>query len=417
MDSERSGARRDDLMPERANDPATEAPDDRTTDPGDGFLMFHRPSLGVEEERAVVEVLRSGWITTGPKTKEFERAFAEFRGVRHAVGVNSCTAALHLALVCQGVGPGDEVITSPITFASSANVILHAGATPVFCDVQPDTLNLDPQLLPALITPNTRAIIAVHFAGHPCDMDEILAAAHRPDGAPVPVIEDAAHTIEAEYHGRPAGSLGRCAAFSFYATKNITTAEGGMLVTDDGDLADKAAVLALHGISRDAWKRYAAGAYRHWEIVAPGFKYNMFDLQAAIGLEQLKKVQRFWEARRRLSLLYDEALGGVPGLRLPARRPYVRHSYHLYPVRATREARLSRDQLIAALNERGIGVGVHFRAVHLHEFYREQLGFSQGICPVAEEAGDALLSLPLFPDMRPEDVLRVATAIRERLGA
>jgi dTDP-4-amino-4,6-dideoxygalactose transaminase len=389
--------------------------DGRTVDPQDDFLMFHRPSLGEEEERAVVAVLRSGWITTGPKTKQFEREFAQFRGVRHAVGVNSCTAALHLALVCLEAGPGDEVITSPITFASSANVIVHTGATPVFCDVQPDTLNLDPECLPALITPHTKAIIAVHFAGHPCDMDEILAAAHRPDGSPVPVIEDAAHTIEAEYRGRPAGSLGRCAAFSFYATKNMTTGEGGMLVTDDGELAERAAVLALHGISRDAWKRYAAGAYRHWEIVAAGFKYNMFDIQAAIGLEQLKKIERFWESRRRLSLLYDEALGGVPGLRLPARRPYVRHSYHLYPVRVTGEVRLSRDELIAALNERGIGVGVHFRAVHLHEFYREALGFAPGICPVAEEAGESLLSLPLFPDMREEDVGRVAQSMRTAL--
>ena len=383
----------------------------------DDFLMFNRPSLGEEEERAVVEVLRSGWMTTGPKTKELERAFAEYRGVKHAVGLSSCTAALHLALVGLDVGPGDEVIISPITFASAANVILHTGARPVFCDVQPDTLNLDPERLPALIGPRTRAIMAVHFAGHPCDMDEIMAAARRADGSPVPVIEDAAHTVEAEYRGRPAGSLGRCAAFSFYATKNITTGEGGMLLTDDDELAERAAVLSLHGISRDAWKRYAAGAYRHWEIVALGFKYNMSDILAAIGLEQLKKVGRFREARRHWAEAYDAALGGVPGLRLPACRPYVRHSHHLYPVRVTGEARLSRDQVMAALNERGIGVGVHFRAVHLHQYYREELGFRPGVCPVAEEAGEQLLSLPLFPDLREQDVERVVGALYAALGS
>jgi dTDP-4-amino-4,6-dideoxygalactose transaminase len=373
------------------------------------FLMFHRPSLGEEEERAVAEVLRSGWITAGPRTKEFERVFAAYRGAGHAVAVNSCTAALHLALVCLGVGPGDEVVTSPITFASSANVIVHTGARPVFCDVQDDTLNIDPDALAAAITPRTRAVIAVHFAGHPCDMDEVLAAG-------IPVIEDAAHAVEAEYRGRPVGALGRAGAFSFYATKNITTGEGGMLTTDDGELAERAATLALHGISRDAWKRYAAGAYRHWDVVAAGYKYNMFDIQAAIGLEQLKKVDRFWQARRRLVERYDAALGDVPGLRLMARRPYVKPSYHLYPVRVLPEAPVTRDALMAALNERGIGVGVHFRAVHLHPYYREELGFAPGLCPVAEQAGEQLVSLPLFPDMHDADIDRVTVAVREILG-
>jgi len=379
---------------------------------GDDFLMFHRPSLGEEEERAVVDTLRSGWITTGPRTKEFERLFAEHCDARHAVGVNSCTAALHLALVCLDVGPGDEVITSPITFASTANVIVHTGARPVFCDVQEDTLNMDPAALRAAITPRTRAVIAVHFAGHPCDMDEVRAAA-----GGVPVIEDAAHAVEAEYRGRPVGAIGRVGAFSFYATKNITTGEGGMLVTDDEELAGRASLLALHGLSRDAWKRYSAGAYRHWDVVAPGFKYNMFDIQAAIGLEQLKKVERFWQARRRLVERYDEGLGDVAGLRLTARRPYVKPSYHLYPVRVLPDAPVTRDQFMAALNERGIGVGVHFRAVHLHPFYREELGFRPGLCPVAEEAGEQEVSLPLFPDMHPEDVDRVVAAVREILGA
>jgi dTDP-4-amino-4,6-dideoxygalactose transaminase len=240
-------------------------------------------------------------------------------------------------------------------------------------------------------------------------MDEVLAAG-------IPVIEDAAHAVEAEYRGRPVGALGRAGAFSFYATKNITTGEGGMLTTDDGELAERAATLALHGISRDAWKRYAAGAYRHWDVVAAGYKYNMFDIQAAIGLEQLKKVDRFWQARRRLVERYDAALGDVPGLRLMARRPYVKPSYHLYPVRVLPEAPVTRDALMAALNERGIGVGVHFRAVHLHPYYREELGFAPGLCPVAEQAGEQLVSLPLFPDMHDADIDRVTVAVREILG-
>jgi dTDP-4-amino-4,6-dideoxygalactose transaminase len=380
----------------------------------DDYLMFHRPSMGPEEEQAVAQVLRSGWITTGPRTKEFERVFAAYRGAAHAVAVNSCTAALHLSLVALGVGPGDEVITSPITFASTANVVVHTGATPVFCDVQEDTLNMDPEALRRALTPRTRAVFAVHFAGHPCDMDEITAIAGERG---VPVIEDAAHAVEAEYRGRPTGSLARAAAFSFYATKNITTGEGGMLVTDDGKLAERVALLALHGISRDAWKRYGAEGYHHWDTVAAGYKYNMFDIQAAIGLEQLKKVGRFWESRKRLVERYDAALAGLPGLRPLVRRPYVTASYHLYPIRVTPAAGLSRDDFIAALNRRNIGVGVHFRPVHLHPFYRETFGFAPGLCPVAEQAGEQLVSLPLFPDMTDAEVDRVVRACREILAA
>lgn len=376
------------------------------------WLPLHRPSLGPEEERAVVEVLRSGWLTTGPRTREFERAFAESRGVAHAVGVNSCTAALHLALLCLDVGPGDEVVLSPITFASAANVVVHTGARPVFCDVQEDTLNLDPDHLCDVLGARTRAVIAVHFAGHSCDMDEIGAIC---DVAGVPLIEDAAHAAEASYRGRPTGSLGRAAAFSFYATKNITTGEGGMLVSDDERLAERARVLSLHGMTRDAWKRYSAEAYRHWDVMVPGYKYNMCDLQAALGLAQLAKMQGFLERRRHLVELYDEAFGGLP-LRPLRRRPYVQASYHLYPVRVQPEAGLSRDRLVATLGDARIGVGVHFRPVHLHPYYREAFDCRPGLCPVAEKAGGQLLSLPLFPDMRDEDVDRVVAACRAALA-
>jgi dTDP-4-amino-4,6-dideoxygalactose transaminase len=386
--------------------------DDDPATAGDEFIMFHRPSLGAEEERAVLEVLRSGWLTTGPRTKSLEKRFAAYRGCRRAVGVNSCTAALHLALVALGVGAGDEVITTPITFASTVNVIIHCGATPVFCDVQADTLNMDPASLEAAITPKTKAVIAVHFAGHPCDMDEIDAIV-RPLG--IPVVEDAAHSLEAEYKGRPAGSLGVAAGFSFYATKNVTSGEGGMLTTSDDRIAAEAEVLALHGISRDAWKRYADEGYRHWDIVAPGYKYNMFDIQAALVDTQLDRVDAFWERRRRLVERYDEAMVDLPGLYPLRRRDYVKASYHLYVVRVRPESGRTRDQVMTTLQTQGVGVGVHFRAVHLHPYYRETFGFRPGMLPVAESNGETVLSLPLYPSLRDDQFERVVGACRTAL--
>ena len=380
----------------------------------DEFIMFHRPSLGAAEEGAVLDVLRSGWLTTGPRTAALETRFAEFRGTRQAIATNSCTAALHLALLALGVGRGDEVITTPITFASTANVVVHCGATPVFCDVQPDTLNMDPQALAAAVTPRTKAIIAVHFAGHPCDMDEIAAIAARHG---VPVIEDAAHAVEAEYRGRPVGSLGAAAAFSFYATKNVTCGEGGMLTTSDDALADAARPLALHGISRDAWQRYGEDGYRHWDIVAPGFKYNMSDIQAALLNVQLDRVDEFWRRRRALVERYDEALAQEPGLRLLRRREYVKPAHHLYVVRVTSAAGLSRDQFMNAVQSKGVGVGVHFRAVHLHPYYRQTYGFREGMFPVAEAAGETVVSLPLYPSLDEADLDRVVRTCKTVLGS
>ena len=369
--------------------------------------MFNRPTIGAAEEEAVLEVLRSGWLTMGPRTKALETRFAAFRHCSHAVGVNSCTAALHLCLLCLDVGPGDEVVTSPITFASTANVIVHCGATPVFCDVADDTLNMDPESLAQVITPRTKAIIAVHFAGHPCDMDEIGAVASRHG---IPVIEDAAHAVEAEYRGRPTGSLASAAAFSFYATKNITSGEGGMLTTNDTDLADRAGLLALHGISRDAWKRYGDEGYQHWEIVAPGYKYNMYDLQAALVDAQLDQVDTFWERRREVTERYDAAFSEMPDVTPMHRRDYVKASHHLYVVRVPR-----RDQFMDAVQVQGVGVGVHFRAVHLHPYYRQAFGFRPGMFPVAEAAGESVVSLPLYPSLGDDEVERVVVACRRAL--
>jgi len=370
--------------------------------------MFHRPDIGPAEEDAVLEVLRSGWLTTSARTKALEKRFAAYRGCARAVGTNSCTAALHLSLLSLGVGPGDEVITSPITFASTANVIVHCGATPVFCDVTEDTLNIDPDALSDAITLRTKAIIAVHFAGHPCDMDEIDAIAARHG---VPVIEDAAHAVEAEYRGRPTGSLGRAAAFSFYATKNITSGEGGMLTTNDESLADQADILALHGISRDAWKRYGDEGYKHWDIVAPGYKYNMFDIQAAIVDAQMDRIDQFWERRRQVTEYYDAAFSEMPGVAPLCRRDYVKASHHLYVLRVPR-----RDEFMSAIQAQGIGVGVHFRPVHLHQYYRQAFGFRPGMFPVAEAAGESVVSLPLYPSLGDDDVDRVVAAVREILG-
>jgi dTDP-4-amino-4,6-dideoxygalactose transaminase len=377
----------------------------------DSFLPFHQPSLGPEEEASLLDTVRSGWITTGPKTKAFERELASYVGARHAVAVNSCTAALHLALEATGVGAEHEVITSPITFASTANVIVHRGATPVFADVQPDTVNIDPAALERAITPRTKAIIPVHLAGQPCDMASIDALARRHG---LTVIEDAAHAIGAAYDGRRVGGHGRLACFSFYATKNITSAEGGAVTTDDAELADKIAIMSLHGISRDAWKRYGAEGYRHWDIVYPGYKYNMFDLQAALVLPQLAKIEQFWARRVELKARLDAGLATIPELRTYHPVGDVKHAHHLYPIVVlTERLRADRDTIMSAIQAENIGVGIHFRAVHLHPYYRERWGFRRGMFPNAEYYSDRTMSLPLYPKMSDRDADDVVDVVRK----
>jgi len=375
------------------------------------FLPFHQPFIGEEEIAEVIAALKSGWITTGPRTRAFEKKFGEYIGCPHAVGVNSCTAALHLALEATGVGEGDEVITTPITFASTANVIVHQKAIPTFVDVEPETLNINPDLIEEKINHRTKAIIPVHLAGHPCDMDKISDLARKYG---LIVIEDAAHALEAEYRGKKIGDLSPVTAFSFYATKNITTGEGGMLTVQDNNTAEKVRILSLHGISRDAWKRYSDEGYRHWEILYAGYKYNMFDLQAALGLHQMDRIEQFWETRKKYVTRYNKAFQEIPEIKPLHIKPGVKHAYHLYPILLKLEMlKADRDQVMNAIQAENIGVGIHFRAIHLHPFYRKKYGFVPGTLPVAEKVSQRILSLPLYPRMSEEDLEDVVAVVKK----
>lgn len=378
------------------------------------FLPFHQPFIDEQDEQAVLDALRSGWLTTGPRTKGFEQELAAYTGAAHCVAVNSCTAALHLALEAVGVGAGDEVITSPITFASTANVIVHCGARPVFVDVERDTLNIDAAAIDAAVTPRTKAVIPVDFAGQPCDLDAIMAVGARHG---FPVIEDAAHAIGAAYKGRRVGGIADLTCFSFYATKNITCGEGGALTTNRADWADRIAVMALHGISRDAWKRYGADGYRHWDIIAPGYKYNMFDLQAALVRSQMGKLEAFQRRRVELKARLDAGLRDVPEMMFPAERPWASHAYHLYPVIVRTEMLTAdRDTIMNAIQAENVGIGIHFRAVHLHPFYADTFGFRRGMFPNAEYYSDRTISLPLYPRMSDADADDVVAAVRRVLA-
>lgn len=393
-------------------------------------LPFYKPLIAREEITQLVEAVESGWLTTGPKTLEFEAAIARYVGSQFAVGVNSCTAAMHLALVAMGIGLGDAVITSPITFPATANVIEHCGARPVFIDVEPDTLLLDVAALEKFLAAPERkgidadrvkAILPVHFAGQPCDMDMIFALASQYGLA---VIEDSAHALGAEFQGCKVGSdygLGFqgpwASCFSFYATKNITAGEGGMLTTNAPELVEQVAVLRLHGISRDAWKRYQVAGYQHYEVLFPGYKYNMFDLQAALALPQLSHIDEWQQRRQTYTDLYNQGFANIEGLQPIQVKPNRRSAYHLYVVMADR-ARLgvSRDELLNRIAAAGIGVGVHFRSLTVQKFYREKYGFQEGDFPVAERASDQVLSLPLYPAMHERDVDRVIRTVRQVLG-
>jgi dTDP-4-amino-4,6-dideoxygalactose transaminase len=378
------------------------------------FLPYHQPLIEGDDEQAVLSVLRSGWLTTGPQTKAFERSLAEYVGTTRAVALNSCTAALHLALEAAGVGPGDEVVTSPITFAATANVIVHRGARPVFADVDPLTLNLDVERFEAAITSRTKAVIPVDFAGHPADLDEIMDVAHRRG---IVVIDDAAHAIGAEYKSRRIGSVADMTAFSFYATKNITSGEGGALTTNNEEWADRVSMMSLHGISRDAWKRYGADGYKHWDIIYPGYKYNMFDVQGALAGSQLAKIDRFHERRLQLKRRLDSGLSDLAEIQLPGEKPYVKHAYHLYPI-IVRTERLTadRDAVMNAIQAENVGVGVHFRAIHLHPYYAETFGFRRGDFPKAEHYSDRTISLPLYPRMSDDEADDVVAAVRKVVG-
>jgi dTDP-4-amino-4,6-dideoxygalactose transaminase len=374
------------------------------------YLPFASPTIGDEEIAEVVDTLRSNWISTGPKTKQFESDFAAYLQVPGALAMSSCTAALHTALVAAGIKPGDEVITTPMTFAASVNVIEHIGARPILADVEPDTLNIDPKAVEAAITPRTRAILPVHYAGHPADLDALWAIA---DARRCILVEDAAHALSARYRGQSIGAGPRAnpVAFSFYATKNMTTAEGGML-TGSPEFLAHARIVGLHGMSRDAWKRYDKSGSWFYEILLPGFKYNMTDIQAALGMWQLRKLARFQERRAAIIAQYNAAFVDEPALELPVARPEVDHAWHIYVLRLRLEAlRIDRARFIQELAARNIGTSVHFIPIHLHPFYRDRYDFSPLSFPVAFTNYERMLSLPLGPRLSDRDVGDVIEAV------
>src|SRR3981189_20511 len=389
------------------------------------FLPFSAPWFGDEEKNEVLQTLDSDWITTGPRTKAFEAKFAEYIGSGEAVAVSSCTAALHLALAAIGVGPRDAVITSPMTFAATANVIVHQGAQPVFIDIDPDTYNLDADKLVTFVltqcrwdsrnrslyakktNKRVRAIIAVHYAGHPCDMNKINACARE---FRLTVIEDAAHALGAAYLGRKVGTLADMACFSFYPPKNISTGEGGMLTTQDPELAQRVRVLSLHGISRDAWKRYGPDGSWRYDILDAGFKYNMTDLSAALGMHQLGRLPGFLERRVELAARYDNSLAHLP-LKRPTVLPHIESAWHLYPVQV-RCPWTTREQIIASLRAANMGTSVHFIPLHLMSYYQRRFGYQAGDFPIAESVFNQIVSLPFFPRMSDSDIERVGFAMR-----
>jgi len=365
-------------------------------------IPFNRPSITEREIAEVTAALKSGWITTGPRTRRFEEEFAAYCGARHAVAVNSCTAAMHLALSAIGLQPDDEVITTPYTFAASSEVVLYHGAKPVFVDIDPATFNLDPELIEASITERTRAILPVHIAGHPVEMDPLMAIADRYG---LKVIEDAAHAVETHYRDRRIGTLGDATAFSFYATKNLTTGEGGMLATDDDEIAETARVLSLHGMSRDAWKRYDTGGSWYYEIIAQGYKYNMTDIQAALGLAQLARLEEMRERRLEIVAAFNGAFGELGELVLPPAAAGHRHAWHLYLLRLRPELlTIDRNRFIELLQESGISPSVHFIPLHLMPLYQRDWGYQAGDFPRAEAAYANEITLPLYPDLTGPEV-------------
>lgn len=376
------------------------------------FLVFGSPRIEEDEINEVVDSLRSGWISTGPKVARFEALFRDYTGARHALALNSCTAGLHLSMVVAGLKAGDEIITTPMTFSATANAVIHSGATPVFADISLPGMNIDPEKIEEKISPRTRAIVPVHFAGRPCPMDEIIAIARRHN---LIIIEDAAHALEAVYRGRKIGTIGDLTVFSFYVTKNLVTGEGGMITTADDRYAEMIQIYGLHGMSKGAWKRYSDEGFKHYRIIYPGFKYNMMDIQAALGLHQLKALDGFIRRRTELALRYHRILADWPQWTLTTATAYPHlHAWHLYtPLINPDAAKMDRDAFMLGMKDRNIGTGLHYRAVHLYPYYREHFGFKHGDFPIAETISDRIVSLPLFPSMTDADQDRVIDAMKD----
>ena len=378
------------------------------------MLVFGRPVILEDEIREVVATMRSGWLGTGPRVAKFEEAFRKYAGAAHAMAVNSCTAGLHLSLLALGLKPGAEVITTPMTFCATANAIIHAGCVPVFADCERDTMNISPDQIAGKVSERTLAVLPVHFAGRPCDMAAIMAVAR---ARSLRVVEDCAHAVEATIDGRHVGTFGDLGCFSFYVTKNVTTVEGGMVAAADPEFEGRIKVLALHGMTKDAWKRFSDEGYKHYQVVEPGFKYNMTDIQAAVGLHQLARVEANYKRRTRIWARYMEAFGGLP-CRLPSEpAPGTRHARHLFTLVIDTDALgKSRDDVLGELTRDNIGCGVHYTALHLHPYYRERFGYKEGDFPNAEYIGERTLSIPLSPGLTDDDADDVIAAVRKALG-
>jgi dTDP-4-amino-4,6-dideoxygalactose transaminase len=381
----------------------------------DSFLVFGSPCIEDAEIQEVIASMKSGWLGTGPKVARFENDFAEYKGVRYSAALNSCTAALHLSILAAGIKPGDEVITTPMTFCATINAVMHAGAVPVLADIDPLTMNIDPSEVERKITSKTRAILPVHFAGRPCDMDALMDIARKYN---LKVIEDCAHAIETEYKGRKAGTFGDFGCFSFYVTKNIVTGEGGMVLAQKEEDISRIKVLGLHGMSKDAWKRFGDDGYRHYYVIECGFKYNMMDLQAAIGIHQLQRIERYWLRRREIWQRYNEALIGLP-LTLPMEtNPGTRHAFHLYNIQIDeKKAGICRDAFLDSMTAMNIGVGVHYLSIPEHPYYQKTFSWHAEDYPNAMRTGRQTVSLPLSAKLHESDVEDVIRAVRKILHA
>ncbi len=375
------------------------------------FLIYGSPLIDKPEIDEVVASLRSGWLGTGPKVHKFEEMFREYKGTKHAMALNSCTAVLHLSMIAIGIGTGDEVIVPTMTFAGTANAVIHAGAKPVFVDCQRDTMNIDPKDVVRKITTKTKAIIPVHFAGRPCNMDALMEISKKNN---LKLIEDCAHAIETEYKGKKAGTFGDIGCFSFYVTKNIVTGEGGMAITYNEEYASKIKIMGLHGLSKDAWKRFGDEGYKHYQVVYAGFKYNMMDIQAAIGIHQLPRVDRYWTRRKDVWNCYNRAFENLPVFTPAPVETNTRHAYHLYTLLLDLDhLRINRDQFLNKMTKQNIGVGVHYIALHLHPYYQETFGYKRGDFPYAEWISDRTVSLPLSAKLTDEDVADVIKAVHD----
>lgn len=379
----------------------------------DNYIIFGSPRIEKPEIQEVVDSLRSGWIGTGPKVHKFEEMFREYKGSKHAMALNSCTAGLHLSLLALELEPGSEVIVPAMTFAATANAVIHAGCMPVFADSKKDTMNIDPEDIERKITSKTRAIIPVHFAGRPCEMDKIMSIAKKNT---LKVIEDCAHAIETEYQGKKAGTFGELGCFSFYVTKNIITGEGGMVITNNDDYAEKIKILALHGMSKDAWKRFSDEGYKHYQVVYAGFKYNMMDIQAAMGIHQLPRVDKYWKRRQEIWHKYNDSFKDLPVF-LPAPvNSNTRHAYHLYTLLIDIDKiKMTRDEFMEEMNKRGIGTGVHYIALHLHPFYQKKYGYKKGDFPNAEWISERTVSIPFSAKLEDREVERIINSIQDIL--